>query len=128
MCSQIFDFIRRRCRKQRNVTQEYYDADEFAYELCSWIGRIPNGNNKLKIVQTLDSFGMSQIYRSLAEVRSAGRIDMRLYCEQQQDVPDAGLFVELNIYRRRVIGCSIQPWMLSERVCGSQEEVLKRWR
>ena len=127
MCSQLFDFIRSRCRRRKqNITQDYYDADEFAYELCSWIGQPPN--QKLKIVQTIDAYGLSLVYKSLAEVRSAGRIDMRLYCENQHNVPDSGLFVELNIYRRRAIGRDIGPWMLSERVSGSQQEVLKRWR
>ena len=129
MCSKLVDFIRSRCSQtKRDITQDYYDADEFAYEICSWIGRAPSGNNKLKVVQTMDSFGLSLVYKSLREVRSAGRIDVRLYCENQHDVPDMGLFVELNIYRRRAIGGNIGPWMLSERVCGSQEEILKRWK
>ena len=127
MCSKLIAFIRSRCSRKRDITQEYYDADEFAYEICSWIGQ-PGTSKKLKVMQTLDSFGLSLVYKSLREVRSAGRIDMRLYCENQQDVPDVGLFVELNIYRRRAVGCNIGPWMLSERICASQVQILKQYR
>ena len=94
--------------------------DEFAYEICSWVKRAPCSD--LKVHQTLDSLGMSLVYKSIDEVRSAGRIQMRLYCKNMEDVPDQGLVVELNIYRRHATG----PWMLLERICASHSDILKQ--
>ena len=120
MCSSIVAFF----RKNKNAVREYYDADEFAYEICSWVKRAPCSD--LKVHQTLDSFGMSLVYKSIDEVRTAGCNDMQLYCENMEDVPDQGLVVELNIYRRRAIRATMAgPWMLSERICASHSDILK---
>ena len=132
MCSSLIsDFIRKHSCSSRHrhkyIIREYYDADEYAYEICSWVGR-RSPDSTLQIRQTLDSMGISRlVYKSPNEARSAGRIDMRLYCESMQDVPDQGLVVELNIYRRQAVRCTMPgPWMLSERVCARQEDILRQ--
>ena len=111
------------------TSYQYPDADEFTYQLCTWVKKSPQSD--LKVYQTLDSFPPALVYKTVEEARSAGRIDLRLHCELEHDVPDCGFVIELNIYRSRLYGREQKqagPWMLTERISGKQQDIIAMWR
>ena len=117
-----FHFLR---KHSNSMDFEYYhpkDADEFTYQLSTWTGSRPPAAD-LKPHKTLDALPCQLIYKSMESVRSAARIDIRLFCENQLDTPDCGFIVEVNIYRRR--GGIAGDWLLTERISGRQCDILK---